>query len=114
MLVLGLMSGTSVDGIDAALVEITDLESEIDFKDPDLGQSTDRPPLNAKPLRVELIAGQTYKYDLDLQTQILGVCGGKPLTMAEYCDLDDRIAIAFAQAAQSLQQSLDTSIVKQR
>ena len=106
------MSGTSVDGIDAALVEITDLESEIDFKDPDLGQSTDRPPLNAKPLRVELIAGQTYKYDLDLQTQILGVCGGKPLTMAEYCDLDDRIAIAFAQAAQSLQQSLDTSIGK--
>jgi anhydro-N-acetylmuramic acid kinase len=112
MLVLGLMSGTSVDGIDAALVKITDLESEPEFRDADLGQKTDRKLLNVKPLRVELIAGQTYKYDLDLQTQILGVCGGKPLTMEEYCDLDDRIAIAFAQAAQSLQQNLDPSLAK--
>ncbi|BFM38794.1 hypothetical protein OLK001_07200 [Synechocystis sp. LKSZ1] len=76
------MSGTSVDGIDAALVEIS-------------GSRLD--------LRVELLQGATYPYSPALRRQILAVCAGQTLTMAEWADLDEAIAIAFAQAAQNIQ-----------
>ena len=76
------MSGTSVDGIDAALVEIS-------------GTTID--------LRVESIAGATYPYPAQLRSQILAVCGGKKLSMLELAELDDEIARCFALAAISIQ-----------
>ena len=82
MQVIGLMSGTSVDGIDAALVEIT-------------GTTVD--------LRVELLAGETYPYPDDLRSQILAVCSGKKLSMLEFAALDDEIARCFARSAKAIQ-----------
>jgi anhydro-N-acetylmuramic acid kinase len=76
------MSGTSVDGIDAALVEIS-------------GTTLD--------LRVELVAGETYPYPDHLRSQILAVCGGEKLAMAEFAELDDGIARCFGQAAVAIQ-----------
>ncbi|NJN48637.1 MAG: anhydro-N-acetylmuramic acid kinase [Alkalinema sp. RL_2_19] len=86
MRVIGLMSGTSVDGIDAALVEIT-------------GDA-------ARP-QVQLLAGETYEYPVAVRSQILAVCGGAPLTMAELAELDDAIAHAFAHAAMAIAQMDD-------
>ncbi|WP_315791105.1 anhydro-N-acetylmuramic acid kinase [Fischerella sp. JS2] len=80
--VIGLISGTSVDGIDAALVDI----SGTDFD-----------------LQVELVAGVTYPYQDDLRERILAVCAGQAISMAELAELDDAIAITFAQAAQKIQ-----------
>jgi len=80
--VIGLISGTSVDGIDAALVEI--FGTDID-------------------LQVELVAGATYPYPDSLREKILAVCAGVSLSMAELAELDDAIAFQFAQAAQSIQ-----------
>jgi anhydro-N-acetylmuramic acid kinase len=80
--VIGLISGTSVDGIDAALVEIA-------------GTDVD--------LKVELLAGATYPYPDVLREQILEVCAGASLSMAELAELDDAIALQFAQAAQAIQ-----------
>jgi anhydro-N-acetylmuramic acid kinase len=85
MRVIGLMSGTSVDGIDAALVEIT-------------GATID--------LRVELLAGATYPYPDELRSQILAVCGGAKLSMLELAELDDAIAGCFATAAMAIQADL--------
>jgi anhydro-N-acetylmuramic acid kinase len=82
MKVIGLISGTSVDGIDAALVEISGAVDD---------------------LKVDLIAGETYPYPIELRSQILTVCGGAALSMAEFAALDDAIAQAFAQAALSIQ-----------
>jgi anhydro-N-acetylmuramic acid kinase len=82
MKVIGLMSGTSVDGIDAALVEIS-------------GTTLD--------LRVELLAGETYPYPEEIRSAILAVCGGAKLSMAEFAELDDAIARCFAQAAVAIQ-----------
>jgi anhydro-N-acetylmuramic acid kinase len=82
MLVIGLMSGTSVDGIDAALVEIH-------------GSTTD--------LQVQLIAADTYAYPPELRQQILAVCAGSPISMAELADLDEAIANCFADAVQRVQ-----------
>jgi anhydro-N-acetylmuramic acid kinase len=69
--VVGLISGTSVDGIDAALVEISG--TDID-------------------LNVKLLSGATYPYPDALREQILAVCAGMPLSMAELAQLDDAIA----------------------
>jgi anhydro-N-acetylmuramic acid kinase len=82
MRVIGLMSGTSVDGIDAALVELN-------------GTTLD--------LQVKLLAGATYPYPEQLRSQILAVCGGTKLSMLELAELDDAIAKSFGQAAQAIQ-----------
>jgi anhydro-N-acetylmuramic acid kinase len=72
------MSGTSVDGIDAALVEITDRQGL---------------------LSVQLQAGFTYAYDESLRAEILAVCAGEPRSLPQICELDDQIAKSFAAAA---------------
>jgi anhydro-N-acetylmuramic acid kinase len=82
VLVIGLISGTSVDGIDAALVEIAGIDED---------------------LKVELLAGKTYPYPDRLREQILAVCGGAAISVPQLAQLDDAIACAFAQAAQDVQ-----------
>ncbi|MBE9177451.1 anhydro-N-acetylmuramic acid kinase [Oculatella sp. LEGE 06141] len=82
MNVIGLISGTSVDGIDAALVEIA-------------GQTAD--------LSINLLNAATYPYPEPLRSQILAVCGGASLSVAELAALDDAIAAEFAQAAIAVQ-----------
>ncbi len=80
--IIGLMSGTSVDGIDAALVEISGLEENLSAK---------------------LIAADTYPYEPSLRQQILEVCAGRPLSIEQLALLDDMIALAFADAAITIQ-----------
>lgn len=80
--VIGLISGTSVDGVDAALVDIS-------------GEDFD--------LQVKLVAGATYPYADELRKHILAVCGGAAISMAQLAQLDDAIATTFAQAAQKIQ-----------
>ena len=77
MLVIGLISGTSIDGIDAALVEICDRQGN---------------------LSTNLIAGFTYPYPEPLKNEIFAVCAGEPRSLQQLCELDDRIAESFAQA----------------
>jgi anhydro-N-acetylmuramic acid kinase len=84
MYCIGLMSGTSVDGIDAALVEIT-------------GPS--------QALELKFITGETYAYPRDIREQILALCDGRALNLEQLASLDDQIALAFAQAALTLQQN---------
>ena len=81
MKIIGLMSGTSIDGIDAALVEVNGTETD---------------------LKVELLAGETFAYPQTLRTEILAVCEGKSLTIAELVNLDEAIATQFAAAAQKI------------
>jgi anhydro-N-acetylmuramic acid kinase len=80
--VIGLISGTSVDGIDAALIDISGTELD---------------------LKIELIAGVTYPYPAALREKILALCSGAAISMAELAEIDDAIALAFAQAAHNIQ-----------
>jgi anhydro-N-acetylmuramic acid kinase len=82
LLVIGLISGTSVDGIDTALVEIS---------------GTVESP------QVQLLAGETYPYSPRLRETILQVCGGEKLDLEALASLDDDIAEEFAQAALNIQ-----------
>lgn len=81
--IIGLMSGTSVDGIDAALVEISG---------------------NYVDLAVKLLAKQTYAYSKTLREQILAVCSGEPIDLATLAELDDAIAAQFAIGAKKIQE----------
>jgi len=83
VIAIGLMSGTSVDGIDAALVEIR-------------GRDLD--------LEVSLLAAATYPYTEATRRQILALCNGEPLPAAAIASLDEAIAAEFARAAQQIQQ----------
>ena len=83
MYIIGLMSGTSVDGIDAALIHI--------------------PPASS-PLTFNLLAHLTHPYPPEIRSQILQVCSGHPLSIAELAHLDNAIAQSFAQAAQAVNQ----------
>lgn len=80
--VIGLISGTSVDGIDTVLVEISGTELDI---------------------KIELLAGATYPYPAELRERILAVGAGVAISMAELAEIDDAIAQVFAQAAQNIQ-----------
>jgi anhydro-N-acetylmuramic acid kinase len=77
-LFLGLISGTSADGIDVAAVELDGA-------------------------RVQLRAGRTYAWDPDLRAQILRVSQHQPqVSLDEFGELDTAVADAFADAALQL------------
>ena len=80
--VIGLISGTSVDGIDAALVELSGTTHDLQF---------------------QLLAAATYPYPAVLREQILAVAGGAATALADLAALDDAIARVFAEAAIALQ-----------
>lgn len=90
MYCIGLISGTSVDGIDAVLV---DLE----------GTDVD--------LKVTFLEGDTFAYPQSLRERILAVCGGAVLSMAEFAELDDAIALQFAEAARQIQRGKSALVI---
>ncbi|MBE9060177.1 anhydro-N-acetylmuramic acid kinase [cf. Phormidesmis sp. LEGE 11477] len=87
MKIIGLMSGTSVDGIDAALTEVTG---------------------EGYTVEAELIKGITYPYPDQVRSQILSICANQPVTLMELAALDDAIAHHFTQAIRALEVDLAT------
>ncbi len=88
--VIGLMSGTSVDGIDAVLVELQGTETNLQHR---------------------LLAAQTYAYPPALRDQILAVCAGQALSIPELALLDDAIATCFAEAAIAINQGYHADLI---
>ncbi len=80
-LFLGLISGTSMDGIDAALMDFSAAEPR-------------------------LLGGETYGYEPSLRVAIAAACSGQDCTPGGLASLDTRIGEAFAAAARTLLASL--------
>ena len=85
MKVIGLMSGTSVDGIDAALVEVTG---------------------EGYRVQAELLKGVTYAYPNEMRSRILDICAGAPITLQEFAAIDDAITHHFIAALSALETDL--------
>lgn len=85
--VIGLMSGTSADGVDAALVEI--------------GEEGDRPALR-------LVAWDTVAYPPGLRERILATATGG--STEEVCHLDAYLGELFAEAAARVAQQAGTEL----
>ncbi|HUI43478.1 MAG TPA: anhydro-N-acetylmuramic acid kinase [Terriglobia bacterium] len=77
-LAVGLMAGTSLDGVDAALVRLSG------------------PPERPK---VRLMANTTSPYPTRLRERLLRMAGGEPATAGELSELNFRVGEAFAAAA---------------
>lgn len=82
-LILGMQSGTSADGIDAALVQITG---------------------SAERTRPRLLAFTTFPYDSSLRDRLLAIANA---TTAELCDLNFLVGKAFAEAAAQMTNDCD-------
>jgi anhydro-N-acetylmuramic acid kinase len=81
-LYLGLISGTSADGIDAALVRFSE---------------------GASPLRCELVMGRTFPWDPALRDELIALGQGADATSLDALgSLDAQTALAFADAALDL------------
>lgn len=84
-LYLGLMSGTSADGIDAALVAFAPPDSPVDGP------------------RCSLVAGHTHPWDPRLRERLIALGqGGEISSLDVLGDLDARVGLAFAEAANVL------------
>ncbi|OHB43367.1 MAG: anhydro-N-acetylmuramic acid kinase [Planctomycetes bacterium GWB2_41_19] len=79
--VIGLMSGTSIDGIDACLVEISG---------------------NGLHTRINVLAFETYPYNDTTRTAILDTCNPETGTVNKVCQLNFHLGKLFANAAKSI------------
>jgi anhydro-N-acetylmuramic acid kinase len=80
MIVAGIMSGTSADGIDVAVVEIADVKG--------------RPNLT-------LLAHDGFRYPPSLRKAVLAAMNAKSTTTAELARLNWRLGIAYAEAVKA-------------
>jgi len=90
MIVLSLQSGTSADGIDVAVVDVSPVE------EPRSGVS--RPELPAD-VTMRVLHADTLDWAPDLRARALAATAGEPLTAGAFCELDTRLGQAFADAA---------------
>lgn len=78
MIVAGIMSGTSADGIDVALVRIT--------------------PTRSPAPRLELLAHEAFSYPTALRKAVLAAMNARSVSTAELARLNWRLALEYAQA----------------
>ncbi|MDO6708688.1 anhydro-N-acetylmuramic acid kinase [Photobacterium sp. 1_MG-2023] len=76
-LYIGVMSGTSMDGVDTALVAIEDS-------------------------RIELLAHDDFPMPPELKQRLLAVCTGQPTNLIEIGTLDHQLGLLFADAVDAL------------
>jgi anhydro-N-acetylmuramic acid kinase len=96
MLVLGLMSGTSADGIDVALARMTEVGAGAGSRTRP-GRSKDR-PLH-KPVRRKLVAHTTLGMNAAVRKEVLRIAEGGTCTAGEISQLNFRVGEEFAAAA---------------
>lgn len=81
MKVIGLISGTSSDGVDAALVDIR---------------------IHRGRIRLELIAFEVYPYPKSLPQKLIDLASGFPQSIANVCHLNFYVGELFAEAARRI------------
>ncbi len=81
MKVIGLISGTSSDGVDAALVDIQKRRGRV---------------------QIDLIAFEVYPYPKSLPRQLIDLASGLPQSVANVCHLNFYVGELFAEAARRI------------
>jgi anhydro-N-acetylmuramic acid kinase len=82
---LGIISGTSADGIDTALISIKEIGNN---------------------WQMEFLGGQTYAYPHDLRQEILDLCGGAKRSLRQIMELDRQISLVLSESALQLSREL--------
>lgn len=97
-LVVGMMSGTSVDGVDAALVEITEehsMEEEHFMEEKHSNES-------GRPLRAKLLAFENRPYPEEVREQIFALFRPETSTVDRIGYMNFLLGELYAQAALSV------------
>ena len=94
MKVLGMISGTSHDGIDAAVVELT-------------GPGEGPGGTGAGVLRARVVASTSIPYAPELRARLVAALPPNDCSAAELCALDTLIGQAFAEVAAQARAALD-------
>ena len=87
--IIGLISGTSVDGIDAALIEVQD---------------------DGLPTKIQVLAYDTYPYPAHLQEQLLAAAYPDSSSVDLICHLNAAVGACFAEAAIAIAAAADVPI----
>ncbi len=95
-LFLGLISGTSADGIDAALLRF---EPAVE----DLVSAADAAPANDPPFAMQVVAADTFPYPSPIRARLLALtAAGAVIPLDEFGALDVAVGGCFAEAATRL------------
>jgi len=89
--VIGLISGTSSDGVDAALVDIRNHRGRV---------------------QLELIAFEVYPYPKSLPQQLIDLASGFPQSIANVCHLNFYVGELFAEAARRIARKARVSLAE--
>lgn len=103
-LYLGLISGTSADGIDVALVSFDTgaVPSVVSPLSREPGQQGLATPDSADNLRCKVVAARTYAYPPELRARTLALMHAHDLPIDAFGELDAEIGEAFARSALAL------------
>ena len=105
MLVAGIMSGTSADGIDVTLCRISPAK---ELSSRPKRSEMERPAvLSSAPPRLNLLGHRAFPYGKKLRTKILSIAAGEPTTAAELTQLSWHLGNLYADAVASTAHDLN-------
>eukprot|EP01128_Nolandella_sp_AFSM9_P002879 TRINITY_DN13299_c0_g1_i1.p1 TRINITY_DN13299_c0_g1~~TRINITY_DN13299_c0_g1_i1.p1 ORF type:complete len:174 (+),score=29.46 TRINITY_DN13299_c0_g1_i1:52-573(+) len=106
VVVAGVLSGTSVDGIDVVVVNITESPP------PSSSSSSPTTPSSTNP-RLTQLAFETVPYSPKIRSELLQLFSGEPLPIRAVCELNFKIGAEFAGAVASVvaQCGVDVDVV---
>jgi len=111
LLVAGIMSGTSADGIDVALCRISPApptKALSSRANPERSEGeVERPAAPFAPPKLKLLGHRAFPYDKKLRTKILSIAAGEPTTAAELSQLSWHLGNLYADAVASTTHDLN-------
>jgi anhydro-N-acetylmuramic acid kinase len=99
MTVAGIMSGTSADGIDVAVVRIVD-QSHPSRKNKDAGPRGFPGGHPAQP-KLTLLAHEGFRFPAGLRRAVLAAMNAESISTAELARLNWRLGLAYAEAVEA-------------
>jgi anhydro-N-acetylmuramic acid kinase len=112
MIVAGIMSGTSADGIDVALCHIAPTKESSPHSSRILSSRPKRSKVEPAgllfaPPRLKLLGHRAFPYGKKLRTKILSIAAGEPTTAAELTQLSWHLGNLYADAVASTAHDLN-------
>jgi len=101
MIVAGIMSGTSADGIDVAICRISPIRQSTDLSSRPQRSAVERPAALFTPPKLTILGHRAFPYDKKLRSAILSIAAGEPTTAATLSQLSWHLGNLYADAVAS-------------